>query len=238
MSVALVSGASRGLGLALAHGLAARGWRLVVDGRDATRLAAARAALVAHPPVADTDVVAVPGDVTDPAHRAALADAAARLGGLDVLVNNASTLGSSPRPPLASYPVDALADVYRTNVLAPLALTQAVLPQLTARGGTVVNVTSDAAVEPYDGWGGYGPSKAALEHLTAILAAEHPDLHVYAVDPGDLRTDMQQAAFPDEDISDREAPEDVVPAFLHLLDTLPPSGRRRAADLTPTEVPA
>lgn len=241
MPVALVTGASRGLGLALAHALTARGWDLVVDGRDAARLESARAALTAHPADGPA-VVAVPGDVTDARHRAALADATAGLGGLDLLVNNASTLGPSPRPTLAAYPVDALAEVYRTNVLAPLALAQAVLPQLTAHAGTVVNVTSDAAVEPYEGWGGYGPSKAALDHLTAILGAEHPGLRVYAVDPGDLRTDMQQAAFPDEDVSDRDDPADVAPVFLRLLDTRPPSGRYRATDLAAdgavAEVPA
>ena len=222
MPVAVITGASRGLGAALAHALDARGWDLVVDARDADALAAAVGSSTAH---------AVPGDVTDPAHRQALANAAAGLGGADLLVNNASTLGASPMPRLADLTHDVLDDVLLTNVVAPHALTRALLPQLAARRGTVLNITSDASVEPYEGWGAYGASKAALDHLTRILAAEQPDLRVYAVDPGDMRTTMHQDAFPGEDISDRPEPATVVPHLLALLDGHLPSGRYRAADV-------
>ena len=222
MPVAVITGASRGLGAALAHALDARGWDLVVDARDADALAAAVGSSTAH---------AVPGDVTDPAHRQALADAAARLGGADLLVNNASTLGASPMPRLADLTHDVLDDVLLTNVVAPHALTRVLLPQLVARRGTVLNITSDASVEPYEGWGAYGASKAALDHLTRILAAEQPGLRVYAVDPGDMRTTMHQDAFPGEDISDRPEPATVVPHLLALLDGHLPSGRYRAADV-------
>jgi NAD(P)-dependent dehydrogenase (short-subunit alcohol dehydrogenase family) len=222
MPVAVITGASRGLGAALAHALDARGWELVVDARDADALAVAVGSSTAH---------AVPGDVTDPAHRQALADASARLGGADLLVNNASTLGASPMPRLADLTHDVLEDVLCANVVAPHALTRALLPQLVARRGTVLNVTSDASVEPYEGWGAYGASKAALDQLTRILAAEQPDLRVYAVDPGDMRTTMHQDAFPGEDISDRPEPATVVPHLLALLDGHLPSGRYRAADV-------
>jgi NAD(P)-dependent dehydrogenase (short-subunit alcohol dehydrogenase family) len=223
---ALITGAGRGLGLALARALAARGWRVVVDARRAGHLAAAL-----------PGAVVVPGDVTDPAHRDALAAAVAGLapaGGqrLDLLVNNASDLGPSPLPRLADVPLAAVRRVQETNLLAPLALTQAFLPLLRASGGTVLNISSDAAVEAYPGWGAYGSSKAALDQLTAVLAAEEPALAVYSVDPGDMRTEMHQAAFPGEDISDRPAPETVVPALLQLIATRPPSGRVRAASLT------
>jgi NAD(P)-dependent dehydrogenase (short-subunit alcohol dehydrogenase family) len=222
MPVAVITGASRGLGAALAHALDARGWDLVVDARDADALTAAVGSSAAH---------AVPGDVTDPAHRQALADTAAGLGGADLLVNNASTLGASPMPRLADLTHDVLDDVLLTNVVAPHALTRVLLPQLVARRGTVLNITSDASVEPYEGWGAYGASKAALDHLTRILAAEQPGLRVYAVDPGDLRTTMHQDAFPGEDISDRPEPATVVPHLLALLDGHLPSGRYRAADV-------
>ena len=221
---ALVTGASRGLGRALASALSDRGWRLVLDGRDAARLASTVAAL----PRPDL-VTAVAGDVADPRHRAALADAAGPR--LDLLVNNASDLGPSPLPHLADLPADELLRVLAVNTVAPLALAQAVLPALRGAGGRVVNISSDAAVEAYEGWGGYGASKAALDQLTAVLAVEHPDLRVYAVDPGDMATDMHQAAFPGEDISDRPAPESVVPGLLALVDADLPSGRYRAADL-------
>ena len=222
MPVAVITGASRGLGAALAHALDTRGWDLVVDARDADALATAVGSSTAH---------AVPGDVTDPAHRQALADAAARLGGADLLVNNASTLGASPLPRLADLTDAVLADVLLTNVVAAHALTRALLPQLVTRRGTVVNVTSDASVEAYEGWGAYGASKAALDHLSRILAAEQPELRVYAVDPGDMRTRMHQDAFPGEDISDRPEPATVVPHLLALLDGRLPSGRYRAADV-------
>ncbi|MFZ0042866.1 MAG: SDR family oxidoreductase, partial [Solirubrobacteraceae bacterium] len=199
---AIITGASRGLGLALARALAQRGYELVLDARRAEDLMAAAGELSRL-----TDVSAIPGDVTDDWHRGALVAAAGSR--LDVIVNNASTLGPSPQPGLANYPLADLQSVYAVNVIAPLALTQMALP-LLGEGGTVINVTSDAAVEPYEGWGGYGSSKAALEQLTAILAAEHPGLRVYAVDPGDMRTEMHQRAFPGEDISDRPPPEESV----------------------------
>ncbi|MDP9477144.1 MAG: SDR family oxidoreductase [Actinomycetota bacterium] len=222
---ALITGASRGLGLALARRLARDGWALVIDARGAEDLEAARAELAEF-----TEVIAIPGDVADPEHRRALAEAASEAGGLDALVNNASILGPSPQPPLLDYPLDRLEEVYRTNAISPLALVQAVRDHLKP-GARVVNVTSDAAVEPYEGWGGYGSSKAALEQLSAILAAENPDLHVYQVDPGDMRTRMHQEAFPGEDISDRPLPEESVPGLLALLTGDLPSGRYRAQDL-------
>jgi NAD(P)-dependent dehydrogenase (short-subunit alcohol dehydrogenase family) len=211
--VAIITGASRGLGLALATGLSEAGWRLVVDARTPVELTAAAEWI-------GGDVVAVPGDVRDPAHRAALLEH-----GVDLLVNNAGILGPSPQPRLASYPLDVLREVYEVNVLAPLALTQLALPVLRSREGAVVNVTSDAAVEPYEGWGGYGSAKAAVEQASAVLAAEEPAVRVWWVDPGDLRTRMHQEAFPGEDISDRPLPETVVPAFLRLLAEAPESGR-------------
>jgi NAD(P)-dependent dehydrogenase (short-subunit alcohol dehydrogenase family) len=216
MPLAVITGASRGLGRALARALHDEGWSLVLDAR-------AGAALQAAAPPGATTVV---GDVTDPAHRTALAAAVAEHGHLDLLVNNASHLGPSPQPALADYPLEELRRVYEVDVLAPLALTQALLPYLT---GAVVNVSSDAAVEAYEGWGGYGSAKAALDHATAVLARELPDLRVYAFDPGDMRTQLHQEAFPGEDISDRPLPESVVPAFFALLQQ--PSGRYRAADL-------
>jgi NAD(P)-dependent dehydrogenase (short-subunit alcohol dehydrogenase family) len=218
MPTAIVTGASRGLGLALARALAERGWRLVIDAREAGPLEAAAAQLGA---------TAVPGDVADPEHREALIAVAGRV---DLLVNNASVLGPSPQPRLAEYPLGVLEHVYRVNVLAPLALFQ--LAEL-GPGARVINVTSDAGVEPYEGWGGYGSSKAALEHLSAILAVEHPELRIYAVDPGDMNTRLQQEAFPGEDISDRPPPEDSVPALLELVEGDRPSGRYPAAELVP-----
>ena len=214
---AIITGASRGLGLALATGLAEQGWSLVVDARSPDDLTSAAGWI-------GGDVTALPGDIRDPAHRAALVDAA---GEVDLLVNNAGILGPSPRPRLADYPVDVLRDVYEVNVFAPLALTQLALPSLRAREGAVVNVTSDAAVEGYEGWGGYGSAKAALEQASNVLAAEEPGLRVWRVDPGDLRTRMHQEAFPGEDISDRPLPETVVPAFVKLVTERPPSGRVR-----------
>jgi NAD(P)-dependent dehydrogenase (short-subunit alcohol dehydrogenase family) len=227
ISNALVTGASAGLGRALTAALAAQGRQVVVDARDAGRLTAAVAAL-ARPEL----VTAVPGDVTDPAHRQALARAAGDR--LDLVVLNASTLGPSPLPRLADLPATEFERILATNAVAPLALVQLLLPALRAAGGTVVAVSSDAAVEPYEGWGGYGASKAALDQLAAVLAVEEPELRVYAVDPGDMRTDMHQAAYPGEDISDRPAPETVVPGLLALVDGNLPSGRYRALDLIPT----
>jgi NAD(P)-dependent dehydrogenase (short-subunit alcohol dehydrogenase family) len=226
MGVAIVTGASRGLGRALATGLAHAGWHLVIDARHGDALAAARDQLARL-----TTVLALPGDVTDPAHRDALIDGAGRLGGLDLLVNNAGILGPSPQPALADYPISALREVYEINMVAPLALTQLALPRLRDNGGAVINVTSDAAVEAYPGWGGYGSAKAALEQSSRVLAAEEPDVRVWWVDPGDLRTQMHQEAFPGEDISDRPLPDSAVPAFLRLLASRPDSGRVRAAEL-------
>jgi len=223
MPVGVVTGASRGLGLALSRELARGGWRLVVDARGAAELELAARELGAL-----GDVVAIAGDVAEARHREALVEAAGDR--IDLLVNNASWLGPSPQPALAAYPLRELERVYRVNVIAPLALVQLVLPRL-ADGGRIVNVTSDAAVEAYDGWGGYGSSKAALEQLTAILAAEHPELRVYAVDPGDMRTRMHQEAFPGEDISDRPPPEDSVPGLLALVEGSLESGRYRAAEI-------
>jgi NAD(P)-dependent dehydrogenase (short-subunit alcohol dehydrogenase family) len=220
MPVGIVTGASRGLGRALTQALAARGWRVVVDARggDALEVEWSRA----------TGVVAVPGDIADPDHRRALVEAAR--GPIDLLVNNASILGPSPQPPLAEYPLDELRRVYEINVTAQLGLVQVALPHL-ARGAAILNITSDAAVERYEGWGGYGSSKAALEQLGAILAAEHPELRVYAADPGDMRTQMHQEAFPGEDISDRPLPEESVPGLLALIEGDLPSGRYHVRDL-------
>jgi NAD(P)-dependent dehydrogenase (short-subunit alcohol dehydrogenase family) len=223
MRVALVTGASRGLGLALARALAEREWALVIDARDAVALGEAAAELSKL-----TAVRAVAGDVADPIHRRALLDTVSAMGRLDLLVNNASVLGPSPQPGLADYPLDILEEVYRVNVVAPLALMQMALPHLEAARGRIINVTSDAAVEAYEGWGGYGSSKAALEQLTKVLAAEHPALRIYGVDPGDLRTRLHQEAFPGEDISDRPPPEVAVPGLLALVDGELPSGRYRA----------
>jgi NAD(P)-dependent dehydrogenase (short-subunit alcohol dehydrogenase family) len=227
MAVAIVTGASRGLGQALVRSLSADGWSVVGDARDPVALDRATTGL------GPGLVCAIPGDVADPAHRNDLISAALDLGGIDLLVNNASLLGPSPQPPLAGYPLDVLTHVYDVNVVAPLALAQLALPSLRERAGAIVDITSDAAVEPYDGWGGYGSSKAALEQIGNILGAEEPGVRVYTFDPGDMRTQMHQEAFPDEDISDRPEPETVIPALRHLVRTRPASGRYRAADLQP-----
>ena len=226
--VALVTGASEGLGRALALGLAARGWRLVVDARRAQPLQQVRDELAA---AGAPDVVALAGDVADAAHRDDLRAAVTWLGRLDLLVNNASTLGSSPQPRLEALDEDVLRRVLETNVVAPHQLTRLLLAHLVRSGGTVLDVSSDAAVEHYEGWGAYGASKAALDHLTGTWAAEHPGIAWYAVDPGDMRTTMHQQAFPGEDVSDRPDPTTVVPALLALLDRRPPSGRLRASEV-------
>ena len=227
MQTAIVTGSSRGLGLALARELAGLGWRLVIDAREPNALDAARAELAEK-----TEVVAIAGDVADDAHRRALVAAAGPT--IALVVNNASILGPSPQPELADYPLDVLAQVYAVNVLAPLALIQLAVPLLPP-GGRIVNVTSDAAVEPYRGWGGYGSSKAALEQLGNVFAAERPELLVYTVDPGDMRTQLHQEAFPGEDISDRPEPETSVPGLLALIDGELPSGRYLARDLVAVE---
>lgn len=224
MPTAVITGASMGLGRATAHALAGRGWSLVVDARRPGPLASAMRGLAG--------VTELPGDVTDPAHRVNLAAEVHRLGRLDLLVNNASRLGPSPQPELRSYPLDELKRVYAANVFAPLALIQLLAGPLAAAAGTIVNVSSDAATEAYPGWGGYGSAKAALDQLTAVLAAEQPDLHCYAFDPGDMRTDLHQQAFPGEDISDRPEPDLAAAALLRLITQRPPSGRYRAADLS------
>ena len=228
---AIVTGASRGLGLALARELAGRGWNLVVDARGEDALAAAHAtfAVAGH-------TTAIAGDVADPRHRRDLVAAAERSGRLDLLVNNASALGPSPMPPLARLDASDLEAVLRTNLVAPLALIQEVLPLLAAGSGRILNITSDAAVEGYEGWGGYGASKAGLEQLSNVLAAEQPDLRVYWVDPGDMRTQMHQDAFPGEDISDRPPPEESVPGLVALIDGDHPSGRYQARALAETVV--
>jgi NAD(P)-dependent dehydrogenase (short-subunit alcohol dehydrogenase family) len=227
--VALVTGASRGLGLALVSALVSRGWHVVVDARDGERLAAAVAALPD-----PSAVTAIPGDVVDDDHRAALAAAVHDLaGGLDLLVNNASVIGPSPLPPLAEHPLPDLLEVFEVNALAPIALVQLVLPALRARSGRIVDVSSDAAVEAYPGWGAYGAAKAALDHATAVLAVEHPELRVHAFDPGDMDTELHRLAEPGADLSHLPSPASVVPALLRLLDEDLPSGRYRAAELAP-----
>jgi len=226
---ALITGASRGLGLALARQLAHDGWQLLIDARGAQALEAVHDELSRVTPV-----VALTGDITDPDHRQALVSAARGFGGIDALVNNAGILGPSPQPALLDYPLEALLQVYQANVFAPLALIQA-LKEAMKPGVRILNVTSDAAVQPYEGWGGYGSSKAALEQLSAILAAENPGWRVYQVDPGDMRTQMHQEAFPGEDISDRPLPEASVPGFLRLLNGDLPGGRYQAQALSRAE---
>lgn len=225
MPTALITGASRGLGQALARRLAGDGWTLIIDAREEGPLLATADELAAH-----TTVHAIAGDVGAEEHRAALVKAAADAGGLDAVIHNASMLGPSPQPALADYPLDTLRRVYEINVFAPLRLTQMLDPHLHD-GARVIAVTSDAAVENYAGWGGYGSSKAALEHAFAILAAERPDLRVHRVDPGDMRTRMHAEAFPDEDISDRPLPDVSVPGLVVLLTGRYGSGRYRARDL-------
>jgi NAD(P)-dependent dehydrogenase (short-subunit alcohol dehydrogenase family) len=225
--VAVITGASRGLGYALAGTLASAGYSLVIDARGEGALRRAAATLTGG------SVIALPGDITDPGHRAGLLAAATELGGPSLLVNNAGTLGASPLPALADYPADALREAFEVNVIAPIALTQLLLPALRRAGGAVLCVTSDAAVEAYAGWGGYGAAKAALEQACRVLAAEESAIRVWCVDPGDLRTDMHQLAFPGEDISDRPLPEVVRPAFLRLISERMPSGRYQAAELMP-----
>ncbi|GAA1124046.1 SDR family oxidoreductase [Kitasatospora arboriphila] len=229
--VAVVTGASRGLGLELARALARDGWQLVITARNTAELAAAEAELAAV-----TKVAAPAGSVVDDDHRERLVEAAEALGGASLLVNNASTLtgydlDGAPLPTLAGFPLPGLLETFEVNVLGPIALTQLLLPQLRDHRGAVLNISSDAAVEAYPGWGGYGASKAALDHASAVLATEEPAVAVWAVDPGDMRTRMHQEAFPGEDISDRPLPATVVPALLGLLRDRPAAGRYRAADL-------
>ncbi len=226
LRVAVVTGGSQGLGLALARGLGEKGWGLVIDARREDRLEAAVAELASI-----TEVVGIAGDVRDGWHREALGVAARGLGRVDLLVNNASTLGASPLPRLGAMDLDVLRGVFEVNVVAALGLTQTLLPLLVESHGTVVNITSDAAVEAYEGWGGYGSSKAALEHVSAILDVEQPDVRVLVVDPGDMRTEMHQDAFPDEDISDRPLPEAIVPALIELIESDQTGGRYKVPEL-------
>lgn len=223
----LITGASRGLGLALARALSNEGWSLILDARGAGALAQVEQELGR-----STHITAIPGDIGDPAHRYSLAAAAARSGGLDALVNNAGILGPSPQPELLDYPLDILEQVFRTNVVAQLGMIQA-LRDVFKPEARILNITSDAGVEAYSGWGGYGSAKAAFEHLSAILAEENPQWKIYWVDPGDMRTQMQQDANPGEDISDRPLPEASVPGLIRLLREKLPSGRYQARALHP-----
>jgi NAD(P)-dependent dehydrogenase (short-subunit alcohol dehydrogenase family) len=225
MKTAIVTGASRGLGRALAASLAADGWRLVIDARTPDELDTAASELAER----GHAVVAIAGDVTDPTHRHALVETAGA--GLGLLVLNASTLGQAPLPPLAGYDLGRLREAFEVNTVAPLALVQAALPALRASAGRVLAISSDAAVIGYPGWGGYGATKAALDQLARVLAAEEPALRVYAVDPGDMRTRMQADAYPGEDISDRPEPGAVVPVLRRLVDGDLPSGRYVAAEI-------
>jgi len=224
---ALITGASKGLGRALARGLAAKGWNLILTARDETQLRLIRDELAQK-----IHVAAIAGDVNDPAHREALTVLARGHAGLDLVINNAGTLGPSPLPPMLDYPLDELALVFTSNVIAPLGLIQSVRRELKP-GARIINVSSDAAVNAYPGWGGYGASKAALEQASAVLAAENPDLSINWVDPGDMRTDMHQGAYPGEDISDRPLPEARVPGFIALIESDLPSGRYSIPDLIP-----
>lgn len=229
--VAIVTGGARGFGRAVCAALLDRGWTVVIDARRVADLDATATALDS------PRLICIAGDVTDTTHRAALVNAAMNAGPLRLLVNNASRLGPSPQPALADYGLVALRAVYEVNVFAPLALMQSAMPALIAARGVVVNVSSDAAVEAYECWGGYGSSKAALDQMSAVAAVETPPVRVYAFDPGDMRTEMHQAAFPGEDISDRPDPESVVPAFLRLLDARPAAGRYRAKELAAIGAP-
>jgi len=225
MATAIITGGSMGLGRAFTRALHDLGWTVVIDGRSLEPLDAVVSEL------GPDRIIAIRGDISDPAHRRVLMDTAAEAGDVELLVNNASSLGPTPMPLLDGYTLDAWRAVFEVNVVAPLAMTQLVLPVFVPGRGRVINLSSDAAVEGYEGWGGYGASKAALDQLTRVLAAEHPELGVYAVDPGDMRTAMHQAAFPGEDISDRPPPETSVPGLLALVLGELPSGRYVARDL-------
>ncbi|MBC6459565.1 SDR family oxidoreductase [Actinomadura sp. HBU206391] len=221
---ALITGASRGLGRALSRALARTGWQLIIDARGEDALAAVTAELPGQ-------ARAFAGDVRDSRHRAALIDAVEEAGGLDLLVNNASTLGAAPLPRLAAYPLKELEQAFQTNTIAPLALIQGLLPALTHRRGAVLGISSDAAVEAYEGWGGYGATKAAFDQISHVLSVEEPELAVWWVDPGEMGTEMLREAMPEEDLSETPPPESVVPALLKLIDGRLPSGRYTAGEL-------
>jgi NAD(P)-dependent dehydrogenase (short-subunit alcohol dehydrogenase family) len=225
---ALVTGASRGFGHALTAALVRRGWHVIVDARDADRLA--RSVVDLQDPSA---VTALPGNVVDDEHRAELARAVQARGRLDLLVHNASVLGPSPLVPLGDHPLPELLEVFEVNALAPVPLTQLVLPALRASRGRVVHVSSDAAVGAYEGWGAYGAAKAALDHAARVLAVEEPEVRSWSFDPGDMRTELHALAEPGIDLSHLPLPEEVVPALLRLLDEDLPSGRYTAGDLAP-----
>ncbi|MEQ9439408.1 MAG: SDR family oxidoreductase [Cyclobacteriaceae bacterium] len=218
---ALITGASKGLGLSLAEALAHNGWRLLINARNANELQKAKKRLASL-----TEVVAIAGDMQDEIHLSDLADTLKQHHWiLDLVVNNASALGISPMPPLLEHPVENLHQVFHTNMIAPISLLQKVKPFLNTRAA-IINVSSDAGAEAYETWGAYGGSKAGLDHMTAILGKENPDYRFYAFDPGDMRTDMHQAAFPGEDISDRPLPaEEAVPAMIQLIEGAFPNGR-------------
>jgi NAD(P)-dependent dehydrogenase (short-subunit alcohol dehydrogenase family) len=228
MSHALITGASFGLGRAVAFELARRGWALTIDARHAEPLASTAQALSEL-----TSVRAISGDVGDPEHREQLVAARAAVGQLNLVINNASDLGGSPLPKLRDLEPAAYELVLHTNVVAPQQLIRAALPYLEPQA-VIINVSSDAGVDHYETWGGYGSSKAALDHQTLTWAAEEPDFIWYSFDPGDMRTAMHQAAFPGEDISDRPEPETVAPIVVALISSGLPSGRYRAADLSVT----
>ena len=217
--VSLITGASRGLGKTLAHFLAAQGHDLILTARGTAALHNIAAELTHF----GGQVIVLPGDVADAAHRQRLAEAVHTLGRLDLLVNNASWLGPSPQPVLVDYALETLEQVLAVNLLAPLGLIQATLPWLQAAQGLVINISSDAAVGGYAGWGGYGASKAALDLMSRTLAAElqSSGIAVVSIDPGDMRTQMHQAAFPDENISDRPLPEATLPFWAWLLGQKP-----------------
>lgn len=220
MGTALITGGSKGLGRAVATALDRDGWNVLVTARNAAELGQA---------VAGTGIDYIPGDIREGDHRRLLAAAVGE--DLDLLINNASHLGPSPLLPVGDVSAVELHAVFDTNVVSPLALTGLVIRALQRRRGVIVNISSDAAIEPYPRWGPYGASKAAMDHASSIIAAEYPGLDVYAFDPGDMRTGMHQAAFPGEDISDRPLPESVVPSLLRLLAARPPSGRYVAGEL-------
>jgi NAD(P)-dependent dehydrogenase (short-subunit alcohol dehydrogenase family) len=226
---AIITGASQGLGLALARRLARNGWSLVIDSRHDDRLAVAAKEIVVG--AADgVTVDAIAGNVSEPRHRRALAEAARKRGNLELVVNNASTLGASPLPSLRAIAPEVLREIYEVNVIAPIGLVQEVADQLR-EGAVVVNITSDAAIGAYESWGGYGSSKAALDQVSRILGAEHPSWRVLAFDPGDMRTEMHQAAFPGVDISDRPSPDPAADVLVELIASNRPSGRYTTSEL-------